>query len=83
MKKMFMTAVALVAFSAASMANTKEVKTPVKPVKKAKTEATVFKTKCDYIWIAYYTIFINTHEGSDGSGAAWGYADANASAAGC
>ena len=83
MKKMFMTAVALVAFSAASMANTKEVKVAVEPVKEVKTESEFKREPCDYVWIAYYTIYINTHSGSAGSGAAYGYADTNAGAQGC
>ena len=84
MKKMFFTAVALVAFCFTSMANTIEVKEVVIPVEE-KEEVVVKKTPCDYVWIAYYTIYINTGNGDHiaGSQEAWNYADTNAAAQGC
>lgn len=55
MKKMFFTAIALLAFTAVSMANTKEVKT-AKSVKSKITKVVIKKEtpQCYYGWIAVY-----------------------------
>ena len=59
----------------------KEVVTPVEENEKV----VVKRTACDNVWIAHYTIYINTGNGKHfaGSQAAWDYADANAAAVGC
>lgn len=83
MKKMFFTAIALVAFSGASMANTKEVKS-IKPVVKAKTtKVVVLRTYCDQVWINGYTYALVVLNYEAGSADAWAYADARATALGC
>lgn len=84
MKKMFFTAIALVAFSGVSMANTKEVKS-IKPVIKAKTikKSAMLRTYCDQVWINGYTYALVALHYEAGSADAWAYADARATALGC
>ena len=82
MKKMFFTAIALVAFSATSMANTVEVKEVVIPVEE-EVVVVVKRTACDSFWIASYELYLSQHPGSAGSPEAWGYADAISTVVGC
>jgi len=82
MKKMFFTAIALIAFVGASNAKTGEVK-KVNPALK-KTLILKERTYCDQLWISYYVYYIeHLHPGSAGSEAAWHYADAWATDKGC
>ena len=77
-----MTALAVVAFSEAGMAKTKEVKL-IKPVKKETKKVTLFRTTCDTIWIYYYQSYIDTHKGTAGSSEAVEYADRLSAKNGC
>lgn len=81
MKKMFFTAIALVAFSGASMANTKEVKeievaTEKVIITQPKIEE-VLRSRCDAIWLTAYL----SHSSEGYATAVW-YADLATDAAG-
>ena len=80
MKKMFFTAIALVAFSATSMAGTVEVKEVVIPVEE---EVVIKRTLCDNFWIAAYELYYSTHPGSREDGSAINYADSISTVVGC
>ncbi|WP_394757914.1 hypothetical protein [Flavobacterium sp.] len=71
MKKLVFTAIAMIAFSGASMANTKEVK------------KTLIRTPCDTLWIHYYQFALDELGAVSGSQGAWDFADAMAEANGC
>lgn len=62
MKKMFFTAIALVAFSGASMATTKEVKKDKKEAKKT----TTVETPCQEMMLDCYETIIKIREQNNG-----------------
>jgi hypothetical protein len=85
MKKMIFSAIAIVAISSVSMANTvevKEVKTETREVVKA-DDSLLQTTPCDTFWKAAYSLYISNNAGSAGSDAAYGYADALSTVVGC
>jgi hypothetical protein len=85
MKKLLFCAIAIVAISSVSMANTvevKEVKTEAK-VEVKPNDALVKTTPCDTFWKATYSLYVSNHAGSGGSVEAYAYADAFAELAGC
>ena len=66
MKKMFFTAIALVAFTGISMANTKETKKSVTPIKAKTTKMVVVGTPCQEMMLdAYETIIEIRNNGED------------------
>ena len=81
MKKMFFTAIALVAFIGTSMANTKEVKETTVVVEKTNTTEPqteeLLRSRCDAIWLKAYL----DHKG-EGYETAVFYADLATDAAG-
>jgi hypothetical protein len=85
MKKMIFSAIAFVAISSVSMANTvevKEVKAETKAVVNA-DDSLVQTTPCDTFWKSAYSLYVSNHSGSAGSDAAYGYADALSTVVGC
>ena len=74
MKKMFFTAIAVVAFMGSSMANTKEVT----HAKTRTAKVVLFRSRCDAIWLLS---FLN-HGGSGNYDSAVWYADLETAAAG-
>ena len=82
MKKVIFTAIAMIAFSGASMANTKDIKS-INPVKKNTAEVLYVRTYCDQLWINGYEYALAVLHYGAGSSDAWAYADARATALGC
>lgn len=85
MKKLLFSAIALVAFSATTMANTielSEAKEVVIPATTTDDEA-VKRTTCDIIWVYYYNQAVYSHNLGNGSDASWDYADEKAALNGC
>jgi hypothetical protein len=86
MKKMFLSAIVMLAFSAASMANTvevTEVKEEVVATVLTTDEDVVKRTVCDTIWIYYYEQAIGEGGMCAGSMGAWDYADNLSAMNGC
>lgn len=80
MEKVIFTAIAMIAFSGASMANTKEEKTRVVTLKATKVVKKVLKrTPCDALWIQAW----QNAGGAAAGDYSIGYADGYATAHGC
>ena len=82
MKKLVFTAIAMIAFSGASMANAIEVKEDVVPADKTTTivkKEDLLRTKCDAIWIIAW----QNNGGASNYDYAVFQADLAATAAGC
>ena len=71
MKKLVFTAIAMIAFSGASIANTKGVK------------KVLIKTPCDTLWIHWYQYALDELGAASGSTGAWDFADTMSAEMGC
>ena len=86
MKKLVFTAIAMVAFCGASMANTITEEKETADTKKT-TPALVVKilirTQCDTLWIHWYEYALDELCAASGSQGAWDFADTLSAEMGC